>query len=100
MTNLIIGLDSWVIQDGNYGDFAQATRVSFALEFYPVVPLPKCGRFDRKVGSLQNIADSSYQLLARLCTQMMIGGYWTPAFSCIATESLLTMFAWTSGWKD
>jgi len=31
---LIIGLDSWVIQDGNYKDFKTGDIVSFALEFY------------------------------------------------------------------
>ncbi len=28
MADLIVGLDSWVVQDGNYGDFAQATNAS------------------------------------------------------------------------
>jgi hypothetical protein len=30
-----IGLSSWIIQDGNYGDFKVGERVEFALEFYP-----------------------------------------------------------------
>jgi hypothetical protein len=29
-----IGLDAWIIQDGNYGDFATGQVVEFALEFY------------------------------------------------------------------
>jgi hypothetical protein len=30
-----IGLASWIIQDGNYSDFATHQRAEFALEFYP-----------------------------------------------------------------
>jgi hypothetical protein len=30
-----IGLASWIIQDGNYGDFSVGEEVRFALEFYP-----------------------------------------------------------------
>lgn len=35
--NLIIGLDSWVIQDGNYGDFQVGETRQFALSFYPLL---------------------------------------------------------------
>ncbi len=31
-----ISLSSWIIQDGNYGDFKVGDRRSFALEFYPI----------------------------------------------------------------
>src|SRR5579883_819763 len=34
ITNLQIGLASWIIQDGNYGDFHVNQEVDFALEFY------------------------------------------------------------------
>ncbi len=30
-----IGLSSWIIQDGNYGDFHVGDRAEFAVEFYP-----------------------------------------------------------------
>ena len=36
---LIVGLHSWIIQDGNYGDFARDTNAAFALEFYASAPL-------------------------------------------------------------
>jgi hypothetical protein len=36
---LRIGLSSWIIQDGNYGDFAVGQRCPFALEFWPLEPL-------------------------------------------------------------
>ena len=33
MQQLLIGVDSWIIQDGNYGDFAVGDTAKFALEF-------------------------------------------------------------------
>lgn len=36
---LRIGLASWIIQDGNYGDFAVGRQYAFALEFCPSTPL-------------------------------------------------------------
>lgn len=32
---LRIGVDAWIIQDGNYVDFAVGQKAKFALEFYP-----------------------------------------------------------------
>ena len=29
-----VGLDPWIVQDGNYGDFQRGTEARFALEFY------------------------------------------------------------------
>jgi hypothetical protein len=34
--DLIVGLSSWIIQDGNYPDFERNQQASFALEFDPV----------------------------------------------------------------
>ena len=36
---LRVGLDAWVIQDGNYGDFMQGRRYAFALEFWSPAPI-------------------------------------------------------------
>jgi hypothetical protein len=35
MQTYFVGLSSWIIQDGNYGDFAVGSAAKFALEFYP-----------------------------------------------------------------
>jgi hypothetical protein len=35
MGSLNIGVDAWIIQDGNYGDFTVGQKAQFALEFYP-----------------------------------------------------------------
>ncbi len=36
MKYLNVGVDSWIIQDGNYGDFNTGQKIEFALEFYPI----------------------------------------------------------------
>ena len=36
---LTVGLASWVVQDGNYGDFARGKRAAFALEFFALESL-------------------------------------------------------------
>lgn len=33
--SLNVGVDAWIIQDGNYGDFTVGQKSQFALEFYP-----------------------------------------------------------------
>lgn len=35
MSTFFIGLDSWIIQDGNYVDFQRGQEATFAVEFYP-----------------------------------------------------------------
>jgi len=35
MRMLFVGVSSWIIQDGNYGDFTVGDIAKFALEFYP-----------------------------------------------------------------
>lgn len=36
MEFLNIGIDSWIIQDGNYSDFTVGQETQFAIEFYPL----------------------------------------------------------------
>jgi hypothetical protein len=31
---LVVGLSSWIIQDGNYGNFSRGADAAFALEFH------------------------------------------------------------------
>ncbi len=35
LESVFVGLDSWIIQDGNYCDFQVGEKARFALEFYP-----------------------------------------------------------------
>jgi len=37
MTTLHVGVDSWIIQDGNYPDFRSGQEATFALEFVPTL---------------------------------------------------------------
>ena len=37
MTTLHVGLQSWIIQDGNYPDFRSGQEATFALEFVPTL---------------------------------------------------------------
>jgi hypothetical protein len=39
MNDLIVGLSSWIIQDGNYPDLVRGQKAAFALEFHPAQPL-------------------------------------------------------------
>lgn len=61
-TDLRIGMNSWIIQDGNYGDFAVGDSGVFALEF--------CG--DALIGSskrtveLTHIKDSHYRICGKV----------------------------------
>jgi hypothetical protein len=36
---VIVGLSSWIIQDGNYGDFAKGMNTAFAIECWAEAPL-------------------------------------------------------------
>lgn len=38
-SQVIVGLSSWIIQDGNYADFAKGMDAAFAIEFWPAAPL-------------------------------------------------------------
>jgi hypothetical protein len=69
---VIVGLSSWIIQDGNYADFARDMDAAFAIEFWTAAPLvefeaspsarPSCihlGNADHNVqGQVVHVADS------------------------------------------
>jgi hypothetical protein len=39
-----LGLDAWIVQDGNYPDLESGQQAEFAVEFYFPEPLAGCGR--------------------------------------------------------
>ncbi|SEE90105.1 hypothetical protein [Ruania alba] len=58
-----IGLDAWIIQDGNYGDFSSGDRAEFALEFFPMGDvLPR----DSSSISAVHLGDDVYDIVARV----------------------------------
>lgn len=61
--NLEIYLDSWIIEDGNYGDFCVGERRKFALEFWTSSPLT---RATENVTCLREQPDHSYDVAGRL----------------------------------
>lgn len=59
-----LGLDGWIIQDGNYPDLARGARIEVAVEFgFVDAPRPSSGR-----PSARLLADSTYLLNARVLT--------------------------------
>ena len=54
MTDLLaVGLASWIIQDGNYGDFKRGDRKAFALEFWASAKLDTVKREGATMPSLE-----------------------------------------------
>jgi hypothetical protein len=93
---IAIGIDSWIIQDGNYGDFAVGDGATFALEFAGGALIPST----KRTAELVHIKDSTY----RICAQVVysrpnvwvidfgVKAYWEhepPAFA--------TVGAWVEG---
>jgi hypothetical protein len=60
----MIGLDSWIIQDGNYPDFVTGQRTDFALEFASRGGLRRLGGA-HEVG-VRWIAGSHYEVTAQI----------------------------------
>jgi len=62
MDELSVGLSSWIIQDGNYGDFEEGGQYTFALEFAlgAIESIASAGR------SLRHIAGADYRFTAEV----------------------------------
>ena len=63
---LVVGLHSWIIQDGNYGDFARNTNAAFALEFYASSPLEIFESNPKPVPALIRIGDADYKVVGHV----------------------------------
>jgi hypothetical protein len=63
MEALHIGVSPWIIQDGNYGDFAVGDEVSFALEFYSEGGLHTSGSSSIQA---EHVSDSIYRITAEV----------------------------------
>jgi hypothetical protein len=79
---LMIGLSSWVIADGNYPHFERRKRASFALTFYAPDPLSIPSDYlsvnppgvDRT--SMQHVAGSYYMVTAKVTHVLDHDGWW------------------------
>ncbi len=60
-----IGLASWIIQDGNYGDFKVNDAAAFALEFHPWVPLEVAEATPTST-SMEHVGGAEYEIVAQV----------------------------------
>src|SRR5258708_19649006 len=67
MTDILaVGLSSWIIQDGNYGDFARDANAAFALEFYASPSLEEVEPDPSRAPSLTHVGDANYDVLGQV----------------------------------
>ena len=72
-TSLAIGLSSWIINDGNYGDFSQGDIAAFALEFYAPEGLEESDPTENPRPSLIQIEAPFYEVSGK-CVHVDIDG--------------------------
>jgi hypothetical protein len=65
MSHWTLGLSSWIIQDGNYGDFEKGQHTRFAVEFY----LPEFSLSSVATRSVSAIEAARYQVNADVTLQ-------------------------------
>src|SRR4029077_10546551 len=70
----IVGLSSWIIQDGNYEDFKRGDQVAFALEFYSPSGLSVLEE-GYHVAPLERLHSSVYQIVGRVI-HVHAGEWW------------------------
>lgn len=62
MDSLNIGIDAWIIQDGNYGDVRVGQEATFALEFFPEIFVSSTTR----TPSAKLLAGCQYEVCAQI----------------------------------
>jgi hypothetical protein len=62
--SISVGLSSWIIQDGNYGEFYVGVDAAFALEFYPAAEMRRVEGSPNQ--QLTRIAGSEYMASGRV----------------------------------
>lgn len=60
---LHVGIGSWIVQDGNYGDFAVGQQARFALEFHPLHGLWPAGEGS---ATAEHLGASRYRIHGRV----------------------------------
>ena len=71
---LKIGLDSWIIQDGNYGDFRVGDTAAFAVEFYAPTPLKVRHPDTTREPGVTWLRDSTYAIEGRV--EFVAASWW------------------------
>jgi hypothetical protein len=62
---LIVGLYSWIIQDGNYAEFSRDAEVAFALEMHAPSPLKAVDPDFQPVPSLRHVGGAHYEAVGQ-----------------------------------
>jgi hypothetical protein len=62
---LAVELSSWIIQDGNYGDFSCGDRAAFALEFHAPQDLTPFAPEEPPVPSLTDRGAAAYDVFGQ-----------------------------------
>ena len=64
--SLVVGLSSWIIQDGNYSDFNRDDQTAFALEFYSSARLAEIDPGPTATPSLIDLGGARYRTSAQV----------------------------------
>jgi hypothetical protein len=83
MTVLHIGLNSWIVQDGNYDDFTVGGSYRFALEFYPHDIAPSTAVDDSVAPGLHHTIGATYAArgkIVRTAASNWVVDFGVPAF--------------------
>ena len=78
-----IGLDSWIIQDGNHEDFTSGGSYRFALEFYPHDIKPSTSADDSVALSLHHTIGATHEArgkVVRAAPSSWVVDFGVPAF--------------------
>ena len=95
MVPLAISVDSWIIQDGNYGDFAVGDHARFALEFAGSQLQPSVSREPRAV----HLGHGVYDVCAQV--RFLEAGVWVIDFGTLAFwEAPPPSFAKVGAWVE
>jgi hypothetical protein len=107
-SNLMVGLSSWVIADGNYPHFKRGDRASFALVFYASDPLriPEDCLSINPPGVdqafMRHLEGSRYTVTARVTHILDYDGWWVidagiPMYRAGMPTNEIKVGCWVSG---
>jgi hypothetical protein len=92
-----IGLDAWIIQDGNYPDLTRLQRAEFAIEFWPSSELAPS---TETAPSVHHVKDSEYDVCARIITtteKCWVLDFGIQVFQDSACPTSLAVGDWVTG---
>jgi hypothetical protein len=92
---LQVGIDAWIIQDGNYGDFTAGDSASFALEFFS----KSLRSSPQRRNGANHIDKSSYQVCGQVI--FVLPHVWVIDFGVkVFCEAMPPKFAIAGSWVE